>query len=202
MLNLWKRSKQSKKDEPEKIDFDSADVFECECKIKEGQLHEWGCQWEYCPFCYVQVIAGCDCAYELLNLKSHRHPPEFEHLPEKTYKNGLTDEQEEKWFKLCVEKGRIPFLHKPQLCARCGCQWPDLFVVQDVVWRYYTHPFFHEEMLCLACFNHIRRQVDRHNEPPSWLPSDQEIEEYLAAWRKGDKKTLARLEPKKWPTSK
>jgi hypothetical protein len=197
-------AKQSGLDVTDQKDRTDADIFGCECGVKgcecgvkEGQLHDWGCRWEYCPFCQIQFVAGCDCVYELLGLKSRNNSPDFDQLPQQTYEKGLTEEQEANWFRLCDAKGRIPFLYQPQLCARCGCEWPDLFVVQNKVWQYYTYPIFHEAILCFACFNLIKQQVDKHLKRPAWLPSEEEIEEYVQAWRKGDKETLMRLEPKR-----
>lgn len=71
-------------------------MLECECGVTEGQLHEFGCRWEYCPFCEGQFVAGCECSYELLGLKSRMNPPEFGHLPQEVYEAGLSKEQEER----------------------------------------------------------------------------------------------------------
>jgi hypothetical protein len=177
---------------------DSELMSECECGVIEGQLHEFGCRWEYCPFCEEQFVANCDCAYELLGLMSRRNSPEFAHLPQEVYEEGLSEEQEERWFEMCVAKGRIPFISTPQLCARCGSLWPEFFVVQDRVWSYYTDPGLRDQIICEPCFKGIREAVDAHNTRPSWLPSDGEIEEYIRAWRDGDKEALKRLEPEKF----
>ena len=171
---------------------------ECECGAVEGQLHEFGCRWEYCPFCEGQFVGDCDCAYDLLGLSSRTNPPEFAYLPQEVYEKGLTQEQEARWFELCAAKGRIPFISSPLLCARCGGLWPEFFVVQDRVWNYYTDPGLREQILCEACFKSIREAIDAHNTRPSWLPTDAEIEEYIRAWRDGDKEKLRQLEPEKF----
>lgn len=173
-------------------------IPECECGVSEGQLHGFGCRWEYCPFCEGQFVGNCECSYELLGLKSRTNPPEFGHLTREVYEEGLSPEQEERWFELCTAKGRIPFISSPQLCARCGSQWPDMFVVQDRVWSYYTDPGLRDEILCEGCFKSIREAVDAHNPRPSWLPSDEAIEEYIRAWRAGDREKLMELEPEKF----
>jgi hypothetical protein len=173
-------------------------IPECECGVIEGQLHEFGCRWEYCPFCEHQFAGNCDCAYDLLGLMSRTNSPEFEYLPQEVYEEGLSEEQEEQWFEMCVTKGRIPFISAPQLCARCGSRWPEFFVVQDRVWNYYTDPGLRDQILCETCFKGIREAVDAHNTRPYWLPSDGEIEEYIRAWRDGDKEALRRLEPEKF----
>ncbi len=131
-------------------------MLECECGVTEGQLHEFGCRWEYCPFCENQFVGNCECAYDLLGLTSRTNPPEFNHLPREVYEEGLTEEQEEQWFEMCAAKGRIPFISSPQLCARCGGRRPAIFVVQDRVWNYYTDPGLRNQLLCEACFRSIR----------------------------------------------
>ena len=170
----------------------------CECGAEEGQLHKLGCRWEYCPFCESQFVEGCDCPYDLLGLKSRLHSPMFDHLPQDTYERGLSPDHEDRWFKLCEAKGRIPYIYTPQLCARCGIQWPKLFMVQDSVWSYYTGPGLCDKLLCEECFREIRTAVDRHNPRPEWLPSIVEVEEYIKAWGEGDKAKLMELEPEKF----
>ena len=173
-------------------------IPECECGVIEGQLHEFGCRWEYCPFCETQFAENCECSYELLGLKGRINPPEFDYLPQEVYEEGLSPEQEQQWLELCMAKGRIPFISSPQLCARCGSQWPDTFVVQDRVWSYYTDPGLRDQILCESCFKSIRGAIDAHNPRPSWLPSDEEIEEYIRAWRDGDREKLMELGPEKF----
>ncbi len=171
---------------------------ECECGVIEGQLHDFGCRWEYCPFCEEQFAGGCECSYELLGLKSRINSPEFDQLTQDVYEEGLSPEQEEQWFELCRAKGRIPLIKSPQLCARCGSQWPELFVVQDRVWDYYTDPELRDKILCEECFKSIRKAVDTHNPRPSWLPSNAEFDEYVTAWRNRDRSKLMELDPKKF----
>ncbi len=110
---------------------------------------------------------------------SRTNPPEFDYLPQEVYEVGLSPEQEEQWFELCAAMGRIPFISSPQLCARCGSQWPEMFRVQDRVWSYYTDPKLRDQILCEGCFRSIRGAIDAHNNRPSWLPSDVEIEEHI-----------------------
>jgi ferredoxin len=99
---------------------------------------------------------------------------------------------------LCRAKGRVPFISSPQLCARCGRRWPELFVVPDRAWNYYTDPGLRDQIVCEECFRSIREAVDGHNARPFWLPSDAEIEEYIRAWRDQDRAKLMELEPGKF----
>ena len=174
----------------------------CECEAEEGELHNWYCRREHCPFCNLEFASGCDCVYMLLGLQSRNNSPETSYLTQEIYIEGLSDEQEDEWFKLCTQRGRIPFIYTPQMCGRCGCLWPEFFMVQDVAWSYYTNPDLKDKILCLGCFQHIRQSIDKHNARPSWLPSNDDIDRFILAWKNKDKPTLIALEPKKWSTYK
>ncbi len=50
-------------------------------------------------------------------------------------------------------KGRIRFVLFPQLCARCGVQWPDFFMVPDRTWKKVVPRTHWEAILCRACFD-------------------------------------------------
>jgi hypothetical protein len=38
------------------------------------------------------------------------------------------------------DKGRIPFIMYPNLCAKCGTLWPEMFSVPDEEWERYIEP--------------------------------------------------------------
>jgi len=194
-MHVERRSPQK---EPDSANGPEPIIRECGCGVQEGHLHDWGCEWEHCPFCESWFVAGCDCPYLYLGLKSRNNRPDCDQLPEATYKKGLTEDEEERWFNLCAQRGRIPFVYSPQLCARCGQQWPDLFAVQDQVWGYYLPPNLRDQIVCLACFRLIKRQIDKFNPRPEWLPNDYEIEAYIKAWKDGDKAKLKKLAPDKF----
>ena len=172
----------------------------CECEAREGELHNWYCRKEHCPFCNLRFGLGCDCVYVLLGLQSRNNSPETNHLTEDICNEGLSNEQQEGWFRLCTQRGRIPFIDAPQMCGRCGCLCPKFFMVQDSVWFYYTNPDLKDKIICFDCFQHIRQCVDKYNARPSWLPSDKDIDRFITAWNNRDKSTLVALEPKKWST--
>ena len=69
----------------------------CECGAEEGQLHSFGCRWEYCPFCHTLFAEDCDCAYALLGLKSRKNPPKYNYLSRDKYENGLSPDQLREW---------------------------------------------------------------------------------------------------------
>ena len=80
-----------------------------DCGVKEGQLHFLGCDMEVCPFCSDQLLS-CGCVYRKLKTSPG---------------SGFTDEQLKRWEKLLNDKGRIPFIRYPILCAKCGTLWPE-----------------------------------------------------------------------------
>ena len=90
-----------------------------DCGVSEGELHELGCDMECCPFCGHQLIS-CDCCYDLLNIDNAPGTQAYEH--------GLTQKQGEEWGRLLNNKGRVPFVVYPNMCARCGVLWPEMFL--------------------------------------------------------------------------
>src|SRR5262249_36474704 len=73
--------------------------------------------------CGHQLIS-CDCVYEELGIES----------------DVVTKEQDREWERLLHEKGRIPFIVYPNLCAKCGVLWPEMFHVPDAEWQRYVEP--------------------------------------------------------------
>jgi len=114
-----------------------------DCGTKEGQLHILGCDMERCPFCGNQLIS-CQCVYKKLRIDVS--PGAW------AYSHGLTDAQQKDWEKLLGDKGRIPFVLYPNLCAKCGTLWPEMFLVPDAEWKHYIEPQMQREMLCKACY--------------------------------------------------
>ena len=170
----------------------------CECGAEEGQLHDFGCHREICPFCEASFAEGCGCQYDLLGLRSRLHSPQREGLSGQVFEGGLSPEQDARWKTILEARGRLPFLDKPLMCERCGVLWPDLFMVQDLVWEYYAGPLFRDSLLCEQCFREVREALDRYHPRPDWLPPDQEIEAYRKAWVSRDRATMQRLEPAKF----
>lgn len=169
---------------------------ECECGAKEGQFHVFGCRRERCPFC--EAENGCDCCYDRLGLKSSAHPFDLGGLSQEVYDNGLSDEQRAAWRAAMETRGRVPFVDAPLMCGRCGKLWPDFFMVQDAAWEYYTGPELRDAVVCERCFDQLRRAINKHQPRPDWVPTEAAMAEYRKAWRAGDRKTLRRLDPKKF----
>jgi NAD-dependent SIR2 family protein deacetylase len=52
---------------------------------------------------------------------------------------------------------RIPYILKPDMCALCGEQWPELFNVPNEEWEKYVAPPLQKECLCRECFEELKR---------------------------------------------
>jgi hypothetical protein len=122
-----------------------------DCGTKEGQLHVLGCDMERCPFCGNQLIS-CQCVYKKLRIDVS--PGAW------AYSHGLTDAQQKDWEKLVSDKGRIPFVLYPNLCAKCGTLWPEMFLVPDAEWKHYVEPQMQREMLCEVCYKQVKAWID------------------------------------------
>lgn len=118
-----------------------------DCEAKEGQLHDYGCDMERCPYCEQQLIS-CECCYEKMDID----------ISEGTwaYKHGLTNAQSDKWLVILNNKGRIPYVRVPVLCALCGGGFPPLFNVPDEEWERYVIPELQRQVLCLDCYNNMK----------------------------------------------
>jgi Zn-finger nucleic acid-binding protein len=126
------------------------DIKKChDCGIIEGQIHEYGCDMEMCPFCGGQLIV-CGCSYKILNIDVSEDSYAFE--------NGLTDEQEIQWLQILTQKGRIPYIRWPWVCARCGKLWPKEFHTDE--WTKYIQKDRQNVILCEPCFNEIKKLID------------------------------------------
>ena len=118
-----------------------------DCAVKEGQIHEFSCDMERCPFCGRQLLS-CNCVYEKLDIDCSEGS--F------TYTHGLTTIEEEHWLTILEENGRVPYIVYPNICCHCGKLWPDMFSVPDEEWEKYIQKDMRREILCRPCFDEIK----------------------------------------------
>jgi hypothetical protein len=124
-----------------------------DCGVLEGQIHIRGCDMERCPFCLGQLIS-CNCSLKHFYPEFRWQAEPFCNLPQDVYESGLPADQDAEWDRLLIEKGRIPYLLLPNLCARCGQTWPDMFSADD--WQDVIPANAQEHMLCLPCYEAIK----------------------------------------------
>lgn len=118
-----------------------------DCDCQEGQFHSPGCDMEQCPFCGGQLIS-CDCACRILGIDHSEGTRAWHH--------GLTPEQDREWAEKLAEKGRVPYIRWPNLCAYCGELWPEMFVVPDDEWKKFIQADMRDKMICRPCYDWIR----------------------------------------------
>lgn len=164
-----------------------AEVRHCsDCQTVEGALHEFGCDFERCPFCGGQLIS-CNCASRFFYPEfddRNTGAPRFESivpfcgLPEEVYNSGLSDAQHRQWRARLTHKGRVPYILYPNICGRCGEVWPRFFRVPNEEWEFYIELRERDLILCLACYLGIRQLINAHThrkkpasamETPQWL---------------------------------
>lgn len=121
-----------------------------DCGCREGEIHYiLGCDLERCPFCGRQ-LSMCGCVYKILRI--HLDPGEFV--------RDLTPEQESSWARILEAKGRIPYIKWPNVCARCGVLWPELFSVPNEEWERYVEPAQRDKILCRTCYDEVKYLID------------------------------------------
>lgn len=123
-----------------------------DCGCLEGQIHEYGCDMERCPFCGGQLIT-CDCCYRILDIDASEGTW--------AYNNGLTVEQTRIWLQKLSEEGRVPYIRWPNVCSRCGVLEPALFYVSDKEWEKYIQKSKRGELVCRSCFDEIKELIDQ-----------------------------------------
>ena len=117
-----------------------------DCGVKEGEIHDYGCDMSRCPYCGNQLIA-CSCIRTKLRAGC--------------ITDDGTKKQEREWITQLEIFGRIPYFRYPILCSYCGEKYPNLFTVSDVEWHKYIEPNHRRDVICRSCFERIKRLTDR-----------------------------------------
>lgn len=131
-----------------------------DCGVKEGEVHDYGCDNEICPFCGNQLIS-CRCIYSHLGIiDTSKYNYSTAYLPPDIYKNGVTVKQGEIWLTILNGKGRIPYIDWPLMCAKCGVLWPEFFRVEAEEWKEYIQPNMRKSMVCPKCFDFIKMAIN------------------------------------------
>ena len=142
-----------------KTEKDLVEKSSChDCGAKEGELHDYGCDMERCPFCGRQLI-GCSCSYHALGYQ-YNSTKEYCGLPKEIYENGLSKEQEKEWINLLEKEKRIRWIKYPNICAKCGETWPELFSVPTEEWQRYIQKSEQDKIICINCYNFIKECID------------------------------------------
>ena len=105
-----------------------------DCGVKEGELHESGCDVERCHTCGQQVIVCYEhCFHE-----------------DGTIRQSFTDSRRE------------VFIHVPLCCAVCLEPYPEFFRVDDNEWK--RIPIvLHDKIVCRKCYDFIIEAQNRIN---------------------------------------
>lgn len=141
-----------------------------DCGVTEGEIHEYECDMEVCPFCGGQLIS-CNCDIDEMKDEpfSEIFDEDIEAISTRLgvssdeivkIQKALLDVHYESWQNVLEKKGRVPFIEYPIICARCGVLWPHFFKVPDDEWEHYIQPDERSSILCRECYNEIKALID------------------------------------------
>jgi hypothetical protein len=129
-----------------------------DCEAPEGELHALFCTKERCPFCGHQ-LASCGCLHQVLTLNEEERKAIEEYIDDSVEPlRGVLN----RWEEALNQKGRVPYIEYPNVCARCGALWPEFFRVPDSEWERYIQIDMRDKVICRPCFDEIRRLIDSH----------------------------------------
>jgi hypothetical protein len=61
---------------------------------------------------------------------------------------------------------RVPYIHWPLVCARCGGLWPRLFRVPEAEWAHYIQINRQRAVVCQPCYDTIKAWIDTGPQQP------------------------------------
>lgn len=115
----------------------------CRCGALEGELHRDNCLDEFCPLCG-QPLMQCECESNMADACG------IDVLEDTDEYDAILLEVDRRR----KEAGRVPFVHEPHMCARCGRLWPTYFRVND--WQAVIPPPLRDKILCFECYALVR----------------------------------------------
>jgi hypothetical protein len=63
-----------------------------------------------------------------------------------------------------IDYRRVPYIEYPNICAKCGKLWPNMFMVPNEEWKHYIEPEMRDKMLCMDCYATIKYLIDTGKE--------------------------------------
>jgi ankyrin repeat protein len=87
-----------------------------DCGVRDGELHDFFCTKERCPFCSGQLLT-CDCIRNVLGLSAHEIQSLEEYVDDSI---PPSSDIMQRWKDAIVAKGRIPFRSYTDDCLRAA----------------------------------------------------------------------------------
>lgn len=140
-----------------------------DCGCTEGEFHEYGCEFEECPFCGSPIV-HCGCDLDHLGLRDRKLYTEATYYVKPDVFNNdfqLSPAQHKKWMVILNKKGRVPYIEYPLLCGRCGKRINEFFMVPDEEWEHYIPLQERRKVLCRECYRYIKWAIDKNTKPES-----------------------------------
>ena len=114
-----------------------------DCDVEEGEIHQFNCDMEVCPFCGNQLL--------MCNLSDGEGSDKYVMSDKAPTIYSISRDE---------TKARIPYIEYPVLCAKCGKKYPDFFHVSDEEWEQYIQPDRRHEVICRECYDYIKSVID------------------------------------------
>jgi hypothetical protein len=128
-------------------------------ELKRGQIHQFGCDLEICPFCG-EVLNFCACGMEIFQKEAKAYDDlllfwDFE-------LEGKTKTRLDIWLKILEDKGRVPYIEYPIVCFKCGKIDPEWFSVSNSEWEFYISKDVQGKIICKECYSYIKETIENN----------------------------------------